>query len=68
MAKDIETDLDLHNVGRILNSPDPLLPQEVATKNYVDTHIGGGGLTNLEGGSAGSIYLASGMSIDCGVA
>jgi len=36
MAKDIETDLDLNNIGRILNSPNPILLKEVANKDYVD--------------------------------
>jgi hypothetical protein len=41
MSKDIETDLDLHGVGRILNSPDPVLPKEVANKDYVDAASSG---------------------------
>ena len=34
------------NFNKIVNVTDPIFPQEVATKNYVDTTGGGGGLLN----------------------
>lgn len=39
------SDLDI-NSHKLLNVVDPTNPQDAATKNYVDTHGGGGGLTN----------------------
>lgn len=41
MAKQIMTDLDFNNVSKIINLPDPTLPQHPATKAYVDTAVEG---------------------------
>jgi hypothetical protein len=51
--------LDLVDDNRISNVGDPLDPQDVATKTYVDTSIadvGGGGSPNLDGGTPDSTY------------
>lgn len=42
---------------QIINVVDPVNPQDVATKNYVDTHAGTGG-----GGSVGSLLAANNLS------
>lgn len=41
MAKPVLSDLDLSNVARITNSLDPLLPQDLATRAYVDSAVEG---------------------------
>lgn len=41
MAKQVLTDLDFNNAGRIINLPDPTLAQDAATKAYVDSAVEG---------------------------
>lgn len=41
MAKQVLTDLDLNNAARLVNLPDPTLPQHAATKAYVDSAVEG---------------------------
>ncbi len=41
MAKDILSDLNMGSVARLVNLPDPTLPQHAATKAYVDSAVEG---------------------------
>ena len=41
MSKPILSDLDMGSAARLLNLPDPTLPQHAATKSYVDSAVEG---------------------------
>ena len=41
MSKQILSDLDFNNAARLLNLPDPTLPQHASTKAYVDSAVEG---------------------------
>lgn len=60
-----DTFVDLDDEARIINTPYPELPHEVATKEYVDDNAGGGG--NIDGGAAATVYSST-FTIDGGSA
>lgn len=66
MPKQIRVDFDFLNVSRILNLPDPISPQEPATKSYVDAVVEGlNWKDNVRVASTSNINISSpGASID----
>ncbi len=66
MSKPILSDQDYANVARILNLPDPTLPQHPATKAYVDSLVEGlNWKDNVRVASTATINLAApGANID----
>lgn len=66
MSKQVLTDLDFNSSARALNLTDPTLPQQPATKNYVDTLLQGlAWKDDVKAASTANISIASpGTTID----
>lgn len=68
MAKQVLTNLDFNTQSKIINLPDPTLPQDAATKNYVDVLVEGiAWKDNVKAGSTVNITLSAPGSIIDGV-
>lgn len=67
MAKKQLVSLDLGGVARLINLPDPVSPQEPATKQYVsDAIFAAGSIRNIDGGSPDESTFDSGVILDGG--